>query len=80
MAVIISPGVTAYKAGSYNNLAEARQASVGYGPGSGSSGSSSVDNFSSAVNNLASAVKSGTSYGDLARSLFNYSENNSAFG
>ncbi len=79
MAVIISPGVTAYKSGTYNNLNEARQASVGYGPGSGSSGSSSVDNFSSAVGNLVSSVKSGTSYGDLARSLFNYSENNSAF-
>lgn len=79
MAVIISPGVTAYKSGTYSNLAEARAASVGYGPGSGSSGSSSVHNFNSAVDNLVSSVKSGTSYGDLARSIFNYSENNSAF-
>ncbi len=72
MAVIISPGVTAYRSGTYNNLAEARAASVGYGPGSGSSGSSSVDT-------LVRSVKSPTSYGDLARSIFNYSENNSAF-
>lgn len=79
MPVIISPGVTAYKSGTYNNLSEARKASVGYGPGSGSSGSSSVDNFNSSVDNLVSSVKSGTNYGDLARSLFNYSENNSAF-
>lgn len=79
MAVIISPGVTAYKPGTYNNLAEARRASVGYGPGSGFSGSSSVNNFNSAVDNLVSSVKSGTSYGDLARSMFNYSEQNSAF-
>ena len=79
MAVIISPGVTAYKSGTYNNLSEARQASVGYGPGSGSSGSSSVDKFKSSVDNLVSSIKSGTSYGDLARSIFNYSENNSAF-
>ncbi len=81
--IYVPSSSTSFKPGYYDNFADVKAASSGYGPGSGSSGSSfsrpSVDNFSGAVNNLVSSVKSGTDYGDLARSVFNYSENNSAF-
>lgn len=80
MAVIISPGVTAYKPGSYSSLAEAKKASVGYGPGSGSSGAGTSSNARSALSTLSNVItRSDTPYSDLARSIFDYSSNNSAF-
>lgn len=83
MAIYVPPNSTSFKPGYYNNFSEVKAASIGYGPGSGSSGAGTSSNSTSAANALSTLSnvisRSDTSYSDLARSIFNYSENNSAF-